>query len=42
MTKAIGRALLAMLALSVLASVFYLYSRPDFMVQLANQVWGCF
>ncbi|MFM1979884.1 MAG: hypothetical protein RLZ68_1149 [Pseudomonadota bacterium] len=30
------------LALAVLAGVFLLYARPDFMVQMANQVWGCF
>lgn len=26
----------------VLGAVFYLYAQPDFMVQLANQVWACF
>jgi len=26
----------------VLAGVFSLYIRPDFMVQMVNQVWGCF
>jgi uncharacterized membrane protein len=25
-----------------LAAVFALYSRPDFLVTLANQVWACF
>lgn len=25
-----------------LFAVFYLYSRPDFMVQLSNQIWACF
>ncbi len=25
-----------------LIGVFYLYSRPDFLVLLANQVWACF
>ena len=26
----------------VLLLVFALYTRPDFLVTLANQVWGCF
>jgi hypothetical protein len=26
----------------VLGLVFGLYSRPDFMVQMANQLWACF
>jgi len=26
----------------LLLSVFSLYARPDFLVMLANQVWGCF
>jgi hypothetical protein len=30
------------LTLVVLAGVFMLYVQPDFMVQMANQVWGCF
>ena len=25
-----------------LLGVFYLYSRPDFLVQLSNQMWACF
>lgn len=25
-----------------LALVFAMYTRPDFMLTLANQVWGCF
>ena len=28
--------------LAVLLLVFVLYGRPDFMMTLANQVWGCF
>jgi hypothetical protein len=32
----------AALALAALAGVFLLYTRPDFMVQMANQVWACF
>ena len=30
------------LALAALVGVFLLYLRPDFMVTLAQQVWGCF
>lgn len=30
------------IALLALAGVFYLYTQPDFLVQLANQVWACF
>jgi hypothetical protein len=25
-----------------LGAVFILYTRPDFMVQTANQLWSCF
>jgi hypothetical protein len=27
---------------AVLLAVFALYTRPDFLVTLANQVWACF
>jgi hypothetical protein len=30
------------LSAAVLVGVFYLYTQPDFLVQLANQVWACF
>ena len=30
------------LALVALVAVFMMYTRPDFMVQMANQVWACF
>ena len=30
------------LAAAVLAGVFALYLRPDFLVDLSNQVWACF
>ncbi|MFY8041949.1 MAG: hypothetical protein ACOVOD_03395 [Rhodoferax sp.] len=30
------------LSLAALMGVFYLYTQPDFLVQLANQVWACF
>lgn len=29
-------------AIGVLVAVFALYTRPDFLVTLANQVWACF
>lgn len=34
--------LMAALLAVALAGVFCLYLRPDFMVQMVNQVWGCF
>lgn len=33
---------LGALAATVLAGVFFLYTQPDFMVQMANQLWSCF
>jgi hypothetical protein len=30
------------LALAVLLAVFGLYTRPEFMFRIANQVWSCF
>ena len=29
-------------AVCLLLAVFALYTRPDFLVTLANQVWACF
>jgi len=29
-------------AVLVLLAVFALYTRPDFLVTLANEVWACF
>ncbi len=29
-------------ALAVLLGVFGLYLQPDFMVQMADQIWSCF
>ena len=29
-------------AVCVLLAVFVLYTRPDFLVALANQIWTCF
>jgi hypothetical protein len=36
------KACIWLVAISLSAAVFSLYTRPDFMVGLANQVWGCF
>ena len=36
------KVLLYLAAILVLLGVFALYTRPDFLVTLANQVWGCF
>lgn len=32
----------AVLAAAVLGGVFLLYTQPDFMVQMSNQLWSCF
>ena len=29
-------------AIAVLLAVFAMYTRPDFIVDMANQVWACF
>jgi hypothetical protein len=29
-------------ALAALLAVFSIYTRPEFMVDLANQIWACF
>ena len=34
--------LLYVSAVCALLAVFALYTRPDFLVTLANQVWACF
>lgn len=36
------RLLLWTLVTLILLAVFFLYTQPDFLVQLANQVWACF
>ncbi len=36
------RLLLPALLLCTLAGTFVLYTRPDFLVQLSQQIWGCF
>ena len=40
--KSAPRRLWYLLALAALAGVFVLYTRPDFLVQLSNQIWACF
>jgi hypothetical protein len=37
-----GRLLIAIAAAIVLGGVFYLYTRPDFLVQMVNELWTCF
>jgi hypothetical protein len=32
----------ALVLLAVLGSIFTLYGEPDFLVQMANQIWSCF
>ena len=39
---AVRHGLLLATAAAVLAGVFTLYLRPDFMVDLAQQLWACF
>ena len=34
--------LLATIAQAVLKTVFAMYTQPDFLVQMANQLWSCF
>lgn len=38
----IGRALVWVLVAGLLAAVFALYARSDFLLTLANQLWACF
>jgi hypothetical protein len=41
--KPVARRLFSYLGvLAALGLVFAMYTRPDFMVNMANQVWGCF
>ena len=42
MTSTFRRLTLGAVIGAGLIGVFYLYSRPDFLVLLANQVWACF
>ena len=39
---ALGKALLYASLLGVLLMVFAMYSQPDFLLMLANQLWSCF
>jgi hypothetical protein len=36
------QALIGLLCLSVLLAVLSMYLQPEFLLTLANQVWGCF
>lgn len=38
----VWRLLWSTLAMAALAAVFLMYTRPDFMVDMANQLWSCF
>ena len=38
----IRQALVGLLCLVVLLAVLNMYFQPDFLLTLANQVWGCF
>lgn len=40
--KPLQKALLYTGLAAVLALVFAMYARPDFVLTMANQVWGCF
>jgi hypothetical protein len=35
-------ALIGLVCVAVLLGVLWLYLRPDFLMTLANQAWGCF
>jgi hypothetical protein len=36
------QAILFLLTLAALVGVFALYTRPEFLLQLSNQIWACF
>ncbi len=40
--KLVYKILLYVALLVLLLSVFFLYGRPEFLMTVANQVWGCF
>jgi hypothetical protein len=42
MRKLLFKITLYSLALATLLAVFGLYTRPEFMLRMANQVWACF
>lgn len=39
---ALRRLLWSVVAVMALAAVFLMYTRPDFIVDMANQLWSCF
>lgn len=39
---AVRRLAWSAVAVLALATVFLMYTRPDFMVDMANQLWSCF
>lgn len=41
-TSKLAAGLMLALATALLGLVFAMYSRPDFLLQLANQLWSCF
>lgn len=41
-SRRLATAVVLALAATVLVLVFGLYARPDFMLQMANQLWSCF
>jgi hypothetical protein len=42
MRSKLASGVVGVLAVAALLAVFGLYVRPEFMLTLANQVWGCF
>jgi hypothetical protein len=42
MHKALPRLLAGLVVMAVLSAVLSMYLQPDFLITLANQVWGCF
>jgi hypothetical protein len=40
--QVLRQALIGLVCVVVLLAVMSLYLRPDFLLTLANQVWGCF
>lgn len=41
-TRLLRSALIGSVCLAVLLAVLSMYLQPDFLLTLANQVWGCF
>ena len=37
-----SKIVLILLGAVVLMAVFLMYARPDFLLQMANQLWACF